>query len=46
MMVRKINVGHKKDVIVPSDGKLLLSNTKDKIILPAELFKTKGIFDI
>ena len=36
-MVEKIGAGHKSDVTYPSED-----NMKVKIIIPAELFKTRG----
>jgi len=36
-MVEKIGDGHKSDVTYPSED-----NMKVKIIIPAELFKTRG----
>ena len=39
-MVEKIGAGHKSDVTYPSED-----NMKVKIIIPAELFKTRGILN-
>ena len=40
MTVWKIDVGHKSDVTFPSD---VPYDSKEEIILPAQLFKRKGM---